>query len=92
MISVTRSARRLFIILRGKLPLDEDCVKRHAVSGREYLRPHDVGARRGAGAGYERQQARMIRRIDCQLGDGGERIGMNFRHDVSGRRTCSISA
>ena len=54
---------------------DEDGVERQTVGGGEDLGIDDIGASRGAGAGDDGQQARMVRRGDGQLGDAAETVG-----------------
>ena len=74
------------VLLGLELALDQNRVERHAVGGGEDLGARDVGAGRRTGAGDERQQARMIRRIDGEFGDGGEGIGFNRGDDRSWAR------
>ena len=80
------------VLLGLEFALDQNRVERHAVGGGEDLGAGDVGAGRRTGAGDERQQARMIRRIDREFGDGGEGIGFNRGDDASWARAVAISS
>ena len=63
---------------------DEDRVERAAVDGGEDLRVDDVGAGRRAGAGDDREQARMVRREHGELGHAAEGVGRDL-----GRERCA---
>ena len=68
------------VLLRRELALDQNGVERHAIGGCEDLSPGNIGARGGTGPGNEGQEARMIGRINSDLGDGGESVRLNLRN------------
>ena len=61
----------LLVGLVVELAVDGDRIERLAVGGGEDLRVDDVGAGGGAGAGDDRQQARMVGGEHGDLGDAG---------------------
>ena len=67
-------APQLVLVLL-ELARQQEGVEREAVARRRDVRARDVGAGGGAGAGEQRQQARMVGREQRQLGDGGEGVG-----------------
>ena len=58
-----------------------DDVEREAVGGGEDLRVDDVGARRRAGAGEQRQEARMVDGQHRDLGDAAIGVGRHLRFE-----------
>ena len=81
-VAPMRRARRSSSSSSLNSRLDQERVERMAVARRGDLRAGDIGAGRGAGAGEERQQARMVRRKDGELGDRGEGVGRDVGREL----------
>src|SRR6185312_9972133 len=66
------AAQLVLVVL--ECAVQEKCVERVSVARRHDVSAGDVGTRRRASSREERQQARMVRRYDSELRDGGEGI------------------
>ena len=62
----------LFVLVGGEGAAQAEGVEGAAVAGRKDLRADDRGFAHGAGAGDQRQQPRMVGRIERDLGDALE--------------------
>ena len=81
-----RAAQLVLVLL--ELARQQERVEREAVARGRDVRARDVGAGGRAGAGKQRQQARMVGREQRQLGDGRERVGC----EVAGELLAGASA
>ena len=87
MLSPMRLGAPALVLLAVELALQQEGVEGKAVARRGDVRADDVGAGRRAGAGKQRQQARMIGREHRQLGDRGEGVGRKVGRE--GAAACS---